>query len=88
MTVVLPGYQPQVSYVEVRKSGKLIKQDAWENDIKPEIKDGHGMRILEYKRIDYLGVVSVEYWPNKFADPETSYKADTNWFFDPPKAVN
>ena len=86
VTVILPGYQPQVSHVEVRKSGKLIKKDAWDNDIKPTIKDEQGSRILEYKRIDYLGVVSVEYWPNRFADPETSYKADTNWYFDPPMA--
>ena len=58
----------------------------WHDELKHIIKDKNGTRTITYKNIRYFGVVNVIYWPNRFADPETSYKADTNWYFDPPKA--
>jgi len=81
--VVLPGFVPQVSHVEIRKSGQLlgkdITTDQWGNKLVPIIKDKNGTRTITYKNIKYFGKVSVQFWPNRFADPEMYYKTDTDW---------
>ena len=82
VTVILPGYQPQVSDFEVYKGEERLTKDKYGSVLKPTTKDRYGSRIIKYERVKYWGVVSVIYWPNRFADPETYYKADTNWIWD------
>ena len=70
--IQLPGFKPQVSRVEIRKSGDIIRK-------KPvSIKDANGTRVIKYKTLEYYGDIDVKYWPNKFAEPNTFYTATTD----------
>jgi len=93
-TITLPGFKPQVSHVEIIKGRKrqpgsraltktgIIPAPGYGtgiHDVVPTIIDTNGARIYKYEKVNPIGNYYVEYWPNKFADPNTVYRATSAW---------